>query len=166
MSIILSTLIGSFLLEGIASNYISVGTNFFAPLFTIIALVIVYPYFNNNDSEYFVVAFIYGLIYDLTYTDTIMFYAIIFLFIAFIIKLFNIWLSNHIVNVTFISLSVIIIYRLVVYLLLVLVGYLNYNYWILLKGFYSSIILNLVYMAIIYIITEYFSNKYHIRRTV
>lgn len=164
MSIILSTLISSFLLEGIVSNFVSTNTNLFAPAFTIVALIIIYPFFTGDDIEYLVVSFLYGLLYDLVYTDSIMMYAIIFLFIATLIKLLNIWFSNHIINVIFITFLMLIVYRLVTYLTLVLVGFLNYNYWILMKSFYSSFILNIIYVIVLFIITDYFSKKLNIRK--
>ena len=40
----------SFLLDGILSRYI-LQTTLFLPLFTIVSLVIIYPYFNNNNLK-------------------------------------------------------------------------------------------------------------------
>lgn len=164
MSIILWSLISSFLLEGIVSNFISINTNFLAPTFTVIALIIVYPFFTGNDLEYLIVSFLYGFLYDLVYTDSIMMYAIIFLFIAVIIKVFNVWFSNHIINVIFITIFTNVIYRAITYLTLVLVGFLNYNYWVFMKSFYSSFILNIIYAILLFIITDYFSKKFNIRK--
>ena len=75
-------LIISFLLEGIISNFVPIN-GFLAPLFTLVALIIIYPLFDEA-SEYYKYAFVTGLAYDLFYTDTILFHAIIFCFMAFI----------------------------------------------------------------------------------
>ena len=90
-------LVISFLLEGVISNFVPVN-GFLAPLFTLTALIIIYPLFDES-FEYYKYAFITGLAYDLFYTDTIVFHAIIFTFMAFLITRLNLVLSDNYVNV-------------------------------------------------------------------
>ena len=78
-------LITSFLLDGILSNYLDYmlgDITLFNPLLTIIALLIIYPFFRKNDNQYLVIAFITGFLYDLFYTNLLFTNAILFLLLA------------------------------------------------------------------------------------
>ena len=97
-------LIISFLLEGIISNFVPIN-GFLAPLFTLVALIIIYPLFDET-SEYYKYAFVTGLAYDLFYTDTILFHAIIFCFMAYIISRFNLVLTDNFINILIIVIFV------------------------------------------------------------
>ena len=98
-------------------------TILFESLFTLISLIIIYPYFHNKERNYFILSFLIGLLYDIVYTNTFLFNAIMFLIIAYIIKKINSYISNNYINVAIISLIIIIIYRLIVYLVLCLINY-------------------------------------------
>ena len=77
-------LIISFLLEAIFSNFVSIG-GYFVPLFTLTALIIICPFLQEKE-KYYKYAFMAGMLYDLFYTDTIVFHAIIFCFMAIIVR--------------------------------------------------------------------------------
>lgn len=154
----------SFLLEGIISKYIPMDTILFESMFTVMSLIIIYPYFHNKEKKYFSLAFFTGLLYDIVYTNTFLFNAIIFLAIAYIIKKINAYISNNYINVAIISLIIIIIYRLLVYFILCLINYLNFNIRSLLYSIADSLILNMIYSIILYLITDYISRKKHITK--
>lgn len=154
----------SFLIEGVLSKYISIDSLLFEYLFTLISLIIVYPYFHNNENKYFKLSFLIGLLYDIVYTNTIFFNAFVFFIIAFIIKKINSFISNNSVNVAIISFIVIIFYRTIIYILLCLIGYLNFQIKDLLYSIVSSLILNMLYSIILYLITDYISKKKHITK--
>ena len=164
MWLVNTILVISFILQGILSNYISVDTNIFNLLFPIVALIIIYPYFRKNNSKYFIYAGIYGLLYDLIYTDTFILYAGLFIMIAFVISKLNIIFSNNIINIGFITTIVIIIYRAITYLVLIAVNYFEFDMNILFKSIYSSLLLNIIYAIIIYFITDRLSYKYRIEK--
>ena len=84
----------SFILEGIISKYIPMNTVLFESFFTVISLIIIYPYFHNKEKKYFTLAFFTGLFYDIVYTNTFLFNAIIFLVISYIVKKINAYISN------------------------------------------------------------------------
>ena len=164
MWLVNTILVISFILQGILSNYISVDTNIFNLLFPIVALIIIYPYFRKNNSKYFIYAGIYGLLYDLIYTDTFILYVGLFIMIAFVISKLNIIFSNNIINIGFITTIVIIIYRAITYLVLIAVNYFEFDMNILFKSIYSSLLLNIIYAIIIYFITDRLSYKYRIEK--
>lgn len=154
----------SFLLDGILSRYI-LPTTLFLPLFTIVSLVIIYPYFNNNNLKYFRYVAIIGLLYDITYLNTLFFNFFIFVMIGFIIGLFNYLLSNNLYTSTIITIIAIILYRIINYLFVVIFKNQPFDFMNLLESIYSSLLLNIIYCIIIYITTELYSKKHKILRS-
>lgn len=154
----------SFLLDGILSRYI-LPTSLFLPLFTIVSLVIIYPYFNNNNLKYFRYVAIIGLLYDITYLNTLFFNFFIFVIIGFVVGLFNYLLSNNLCTSIIISIITIILYRIINYLFVVIFKNYSFDFMDLLESIYSSLILNIIYCIIIYIITERYSKKHKILRS-
>lgn len=154
--IILITLI-SFYLEGILSNVINL--NYLIPLFTLLSLVIIYPYLFNRKKDYFIICFIIGFLYDIGYTDTLFLNAFIFLLIGYIIYLINIFITNNIFNVTIISIIIIIIYRIITYLVLIFINYLTPDIDLLIKSIMNSISINIIYILFMYKITDLISRK-------
>ena len=154
----------SFLLDWILSRYI-LPTTLFLPLFTIVSLVIIYPYFNNNNLKYFRYVAIIGLLYDITYLNTLFFNFFIFVMIGFIIGLFNYLLSNNLYTSTIITVIAIILYRIINYLSVVIFKNQPFDFMNLLESIYSSLLLNIIYCIIIYITTELYSKKHKILRS-
>lgn len=148
----------SFLLEGIVSNFVPIN-GFLTPLFTLVALIIVYPLFDEV-SEYYKYAFVTGLAYDLFYTDTILFHAIIFCFMAFIITRLNLVLSDNYLNILVIMGICILIYRVVTYSLLVLVSTMAFDFMALIISVLKSLIINLIYSALLFFVVKKCQRKY------
>lgn len=148
----------SFLLEGIVSNFVPIN-GFLAPLFTLVALIIIYPLFDEV-SEYYKYAFVTGLAYDLFYTDTILFHAIIFCFMAFIITCLNLVLSDNYLNILVIMGICILIYRVITYSLLVLVSSMAFDFIALILSVLKSLIINLIYSALLFFVVKKCQKKY------
>lgn len=148
----------SFILEGIVSNFVPIN-GFLAPLFTLVALIIIYPLFDEV-SEYYKYAFVTGLAYDLFYTDTILFHAIIFCFMAFIITRLNLVLSDNYLNILVIMGICILIYRVVTYSLLVLVSTMAFDFMALIISVLKSLIINLIYSALLFFVVKKCQRKY------
>ncbi len=161
---IILIIIISFILDSIISNIINIH-GIFNPLFTLMSLIIVYPYFNGNKISYYKAAFLTGLFYDLIYTDTMIVHAIIFTFIAFIITKLNIVLACNWLNDTLIALACIVIYRLIMYMLLLINGNIEFNVSYILESIYSSILINIIYIITVFNITDKISNKLKIRKS-
>lgn len=147
----------SFYLEGILSNIINI--SFLIPLFTILSLIIIYPYLYNRKKNYFIICFIIGLLYDIGYTDTLFLNAIIFLLIGYIIHLINIVITNNWFNVVIISLFIITIYRIITYLVLIFINYITPNLNILINSILNSILINIIYIIVTFKITDRISRK-------
>lgn len=164
MPIIIPTLIISFLLDGMISNLITLDTNYFNPLFSLVALIIIYPYFNKNNNHYLLIASVYGLIYDMVYTDTFALNLAIFLLLAVITKYMNSVLNINIINTLINLLVLIVLYRSLTYFILILGGYLEFDIMALFKSIYSSLIINFVYCLIGYYFLDYLSYRFRIKK--
>lgn len=154
----------SFLLEGIVSNIVGITSTWLVPLFSIVSLIIIYPYFNHEEENFLKVCFAVGLFYDLVYTDTLVVNACIFTFIGFFIRWLNSWMSNHAISVLFITFLTIFVYRILMYLILIVVGFLPFDLNTLVTSITSSLLLNLIYAEVLYLITDFMSKKYRIRK--
>lgn len=161
MKLVFISVIISFFLDSIITSFIPIDS-ILLPLFSLISLIIIYPYFHKEENSYLIFSFLLGLLYDIVYTDTIFLNTFIFLLIAFIIKLINEYISNNMFNVSIMTLLIVIIYRIITYFVLVIINYLTYNFHDLLVCIYSSLILNVFYGISLYLITDFVSKKYKI----
>ena len=85
----------SFFLESIVSNFVSINSDLFLPLFTIVSLVIIYPYLKKERANYYKIAAVLGLFYDIVYTDTLILNLFLFVMTAYFITKMNYILSNN-----------------------------------------------------------------------
>ena len=161
MIISISVIIFSFIFEGLTSNIAPINSNLLT-LFTLISLIIIYPYLYNNHNLYYKICFITGLLYDIAYTNTLFLNALIFILIGYIILKINIFITNSVINVIPISCIIIIVYRTFTYLILIAVGYLNFSVLNIINSIISSLIINIIYIMFIYYITDLIANKKHI----
>lgn len=153
----------SFILDSIVSNLVSIN-GIMMPLFTIMSLIIIYPYFNNNKNKFYPTCFFLGMAYDLIYTNTIIFHACLFLLLGFIVSKLNLVLSNNYINVAIMGIIIIIIYRLITYFLLLITAAVSFNIWNLFESIYSSLIINVIFVILAYIITDKISYKLKIHK--
>lgn len=157
-------IIVSFLLDGIFSNFISLDSNFNA-LFSLMSLIIVYPYFNKKNSFFLKICFLTGFFYDFVYTDTIIFNAFIFLLIGIIIIKLNELLGNNPLNNSLMAVIIISLFRCTTYFFLTLTANVITSKEVLLDAITSSLLSNIIYIIIIFIITDNISKKLKIRKT-
>ncbi len=158
---IMYIILSSLFLENILSNHIPLNS-MFTPLFTVVSLVLIYPYFVNDDDKFLKYCAITGLIYDLIFTNTVPLNLISFLLVGLIIKLINITLSNNFINVMIIAACSVIMYLIITYFLLVIIGYKTFNFNYLITSIYQTLFANIIYSFIGYIISDKISKKYQI----
>ena len=147
----------SLILEGIVSIYTS--NTLFIPLLTLTSFLFLYKKYEKKEDIYFTFIGIIGIIYDALYTNIFLLNTFIFLLVGLFIKVLNIYLSHKLTSNIVKLICVIIFYRLVTYMILVLLNYLDFNFLIMLKSIYSSILLNIIYLFIITIIDNKISSK-------
>ena len=155
----------SFLLDGILSNFLPYMTNdlsLLTPYFTIVSLIIICPFFKKERNKYYILVGITGFLYDLFYTSLLFANAIFFLLLALIIDyLYKKLESNLLTNLFFIIL-IIMIYHLIYSLSLLIFNVVPININNILYLIGNSLILNIFYGEILYLICKYLPHKRHI----
>ena len=166
MILVVLTIFISLILDGILSNIIPMNTNFLIPLFSLVAVILIYPFFKKNNNNYLIATSIIGFIYDIVYTDTIGLNLIIFLAMGILTKYFYSILNINIINCLINLFLLIIFYRITTFIILYLSGYLNWSFSLLFKSIYSSIILNIGYCLISYYVLDWLSYKFKIKKMI
>lgn len=91
MTISIIIIVISLFLDGILSNFLpyTVGNlSLFTPLFTVMSLFLVYPFFKKREkSKYIILIMITGLIYDLLYTNLLFFHFVLFFILGGLVML-------------------------------------------------------------------------------
>lgn len=156
----------SFILENIMSNIFITTLNNVSPfttIYTIIALVVIYPYF-ASDKKYFLLVIIFGFLFDTIYTSTILLNLTIFLVISLLIKTLNNIISDNIIMTNIISLISVATYHILTFIILNIVTSKSYSIILLGKILTHSIIMTIIYTSISYIIIKYLYSKLSIKQ--
>ena len=156
-------IIFSFLFESVFSNIVNINS-FLIPLFLLTSLSIIYPFFKNKNFNFVIVSIICGLFYDISFTNSPFINTISFSICSGLIILSYNYVSYSIYSSNFINIINIIIYRVISYLLLCIVDFVNFNESILLEGIYNSLLVNLIYGIILFIIVDLISKIFNIKR--
>lgn len=153
----------SFILDGIVSHFVSMNS-FFLPLLTIVSIILIFPYFQNNRYRYLKYCAILGLLYDIAYANTIFFHFFIFMILGMVIIIWFYFLSNTWYTNLWLSLIIIVLYRVITYLFFALFQNIPFSFSLLGRGIYSSILLNVVYCFLVYLVTYSYRKKHKINR--
>ena len=140
----------SFIFDNIISLFINQNCIFF-PLFSLLSLLIIFSY-NLKKHNYFLLSFGIGFLYDLLFTDTLFVNSGIFLLLSLGIYFIFKKINYNFFNIILVSILLIILYRVITYILFLLNFSISFNIFTLLKGIYSSIIINIVYVSLLYFI--------------
>ena len=155
-------LILSFLFESVITNIVYINT-FLTPLFLLTSLTILYPYFKNK-TNFVIVCIICGLLYDMAFCDSIFINTISFGICSFFIIMCYNYFKYNIYSSNFINIVNIAFYRLESYILLIIIDYIKFNKYILFEGIYNSILINIIYGIIIYLIADLISKIFNIKK--
>lgn len=156
-------LIISFILDGILTNFLPYLVNdlsIFTPLLTVVSIFIIYPFYKKKEKKYFIILIILGLIYDLSYTNLLFFNAILFLGIGFISKYIY---TNY--EVTYIRLIIYVVILITIYesATALIIFLFQLTPVTIYKVFYKishSLLLNIIYIELIYLILNLIPKKY------
>ena len=160
---IILILLISFALEGIFSNLLS-ANSILIPLFTIISFVIVYPYFKNEKNKFYIYAGLIGLLYDIVYTNCPFVNTFTFLITSLMISLIYEYITVSKFNVTLIKIIILLFYQTISYIVLCFFSYTTFNETTLLTTLYSSIIINVIYGFLLFILVSFLDKKHKIRK--
>lgn len=155
----------SFFIEGFMSNvFVSTLTDisYFTTIYTIISLVVVYPYFYNK-KKYSILVFIFGFLFDVLYTSTFLVNICIFLVIGFVIYIFNNILSDNIFTINIISIISIILYHILSFVILSITNYANYSFLLLFNIIIHSIFMTIIYTSISYFMVRVLFDRFDLK---
>lgn len=153
-------LAASLIFEGIFSNFIRVQTMVWNPLFLLISLIVICPYLKNT-KKYYKICFIYGILYDLIYTNTFFFHGVLFIIIGHLVIYLYKLFSPNIINLVIIITISIFIYRGISFILLCLLNNYYFSLITLFRSITSSLLSNIIYTIILYI---FINKKYHLSK--
>lgn len=154
MIIAVTYVILSFLLDGVLSNHLAfnlVDPSWFKTIYSIIALVIIYNYFDNK-TKYTLILLVLGIFFDIVYTNTFILNIIIFLVIYMVLSNLDYLMPNNIITINIKSVTCISIYHIVTYIILLLSNYNDYSIKLLFIILIRSLIMTIIYTTISYLI--------------
>lgn len=158
---IISVCIISLLLQSIVSNLIPVQSILLDPLFSISAIIVIFPYFKSN-NKFLGTCFLFGLSYDILFSSYLFLNSFLFLLIGLVIQVLNRQWNNNILNIAFFQVLAIIIYQVVYYFLLSIIDKIEWNSTVCFHMIGNSLLLNIFYVIGLYYITDQISKKYKI----
>lgn len=155
----------SFLLDGILSNYLSYMMNdlsLFTPYFTLISIIIIYPFFMKEEKNYYILIGITGFLYDLFYTNLLFTHTIFFLLIGLIVSFIYKKMELNLLTNFFLSILVLVIYHSIFALSLFIFNVVPVSLESTVYLITHSLILNIIYAEILYLICKYLPHKRHL----
>lgn len=163
MIISLIIIIISILLDGILTNflpYLYTDLSILTPLFTLVSIFMIYPFFRKKEKTYFIIIFIVGIIYDLFYTNLLFFNGVLFLSIGLLIK--YIYKTYEITSLRLILYIIILVssYELLTGIILLIYNVVPVTFYKVFYKIINSLLLNIIYGELIYLIIKLIPNKY------
>ena len=155
----------SFFLDGILSNFLPFmmgDLSLFTPYFTLISLVIIYPFFKEKDREYYILIGVTGFLYDLFYTNLLFTHTLFFLLIGLVVSYIYKKMELNLLTNLFLIIFTIIFYQVVFSLCLFIFNVVPITIENTLYLISHSLILNIIYGEILYLICKYLPHKRHL----
>lgn len=154
-------LILSFILDGILTNFLPyIELSLFTPLLTLVSIFLIYPLYKKTELRYFVTLIILGILYDLFYTNLLFFNAILFLIIGFITKIIYKNLDINFIKLIIYIIGIIIIYELTTGLIIFIFNLVPITITKILYKITHSILLNVIYAELIYLVLKIIPKKF------
>lgn len=138
----------SLLLDGYLSTIIS-SSSYFLPLLTLTTIYLIYPKYSKKIRSYKLIVIIVGLIYDLLYTNLLLFHAVIFYILSFlIIHIYKNYSQTKLT--TILSLIIlIVVYELLVASIFFIFQVSTITFIKLITKIFKSLLLNIIYALVL-----------------
>ena len=147
----------SLLLDGLISNYLPYLVNdlsLFTPLFTLISIFIIYPFYRKKEKRYFIHIFILGIIYDLLYTNLLFFTGVLFIIIGLVVKFIVENYELGFIKILIYMIIIIVLYESITVLFLGIYNIVPVSFNKLIYKISHSLIINLIYGELLFIIIK------------
>ncbi len=159
------TLLFSFLLQGIISNYLGYHLNhlsWFTTIYPLINLLILVPYFENNTKK-MVIILIVGLLMDMVYANTGFLNLFLFVVTYYFSKSFHFFFPYNLLTINVSNVLAILLYHFVTFLFLSLLRYDSYGFSVLLRVLSHSVVMTIIYSSVIYLLIDFIVKKFNLR---
>ena len=153
----------SLILDGVLSNFLPylVGDlSWFTPCFTIVSILIIYPFYHKEAKKYLITVFVLGLIYDLFYTNMLFYNAVLFTGLGFLIYYFQNNVKNTFVRIFVETILLITVYEVATGILLWGFQLVPITFQRVFYKLSHSLVLNILYAEILYGIIQLLPKKY------
>lgn len=151
------------LFDGLLTNYLPYLVNdlsYFTPLFTVVSIFIIYPFYRKNNKKYFITIFLLGFIYDLFYTNLLFYNAVIFLIIGIISRFINKNFETSFLKLIIYTVIIVVLYESISAGILFVFNIVPISFDKLFYKISHSLLLNIIYMETIYIVIKIIPKKY------
>ena len=159
-------LVISLVLEVVMSNFFYStlsDVSLFTTIYTVVGLVIIYPYF-NNDKKYFLLVMICGVLFNILYTGSFVYTFLMFIIIGVIIKLLYNVFPENVFMTNLISILVITAYHVFSFVILNVMSTTNYAFILLINIVLGSILMTIIYTTISYYIIKFIYGRRNIKQ--
>ena len=152
----------SFLLDGLVSTILPfnlTNPSIFKTIYSIVSLVIIYNYFDNK-QKYLTILIVLGIFFDIVYTNTFILNIVVFIIIYIFLTSIDYMIPTNIITINIKSISCVSLYHILTYIILLLANYNSYSLKILVIILLRSILMNIIYTSISYLImNKIYDNK-------
>ncbi len=159
------SLLFSLFLQGLVSNFQSYtiyDLSIFSAVYMLLTLVVLQPYF-ENDKKFLILILIFGILLDITYSNTFILCTCIFLAIFYLNKLLNFFFPYNLFTVNLFSVLSMISYHVITFLFLIILNFDSYNFIILLKVIGCNLIMTVVYTSFMYYLIDFIYKKFKLK---
>lgn len=153
----------SLLFDGIFTNflpYLKGDLTLFTPLFSVTFLLFLPSFYHKDVKSYYLHAFLFGVCYDLFYTNLLFFDGVLFVILAYFIRLIYQNFETHFLNLALSVPFVILFYESFFAFVLFLFHLVPVTFSSLFYKIMHSILGNIIYAEVVYFFLKYLPRKY------
>ena len=165
MFISVISLIISFLLQGLMSNFFNYtinGLSIFSTVYLVANIVVLNQYF-DDDKKFLILIIIFGLLVDIVYTDTVLLNVFLFTIIFYINKKISSFLPYNVMMVNLFSIISIITYHLITFVFLKILSFDSFTIFTLVKIIGCNIIMTIMYTIILYLLIDKIYKRFDLK---
>lgn len=153
----------SLFLDGFLTNllpYTGNSLSFFTPQLTLVCLFAIYPLYIKKRKKYYLTSIVTGIIYDLLYTNLLLFNGTLFFLTALLVKKIYKNLEINYLNIIIYVVILIAFYEITQALLIMIFNLVPITITKLINKIIKSLLLNIIYAEVIYFIIKHLPKKY------
>lgn len=159
------SLLFSLFFQGLISNFQSYtvySLSIFSAVYMLLTLVVLQPYF-ESDKKFLILIIVFGILLDITYSNTFVLCTCIFLAIFYLNKLLNFFFPYNLFTVNLFAILSMIVYHIVTFIFLVVLNFDSYNIIILFKVIACNIVMTIIYTSVMYYLISYVYKKFNLK---